>query len=69
VREPCGADDDVISTIDLVVRLNASPRIVDRFVGAARRSAAPDADSWFYAGLAAWSLMDATPTRCASTPC
>ena len=62
MREPCGADDEVISTIDLVVRLNASPRIVDRFVRAAGSAAAPAAaaDNWFYAGLAAWSLMDVT---------
>jgi hypothetical protein len=60
VREPRGADDEVISTIDLVVRLNASPRIVDRFVRAAGAAAAPAADNWFYAGLAAWSLMDVT---------
>jgi hypothetical protein len=68
VREPCRADDDAIATIDLVVRLNASPRIVEQFVraaenaaeGAAENAAGPDADSWFYAGLAAWSLMDVT---------
>lgn len=60
MREPCRADDDAIATIDLVVRLNASPRIVDRFVRAAEAAATPEADNWFYAGLAAWSLMDVT---------
>jgi hypothetical protein len=61
VREPIAVDDEVVSTIDVVVRLNASPRIVDRFVRAAESTAGdPAADNWFYAGLAAWSLMDVT---------
>jgi hypothetical protein len=58
MREPRAADDEAMSTIDLVVRLNGSPRIVDTFVGQAE--AGGDADSWFYAGLAAWALMDVT---------
>jgi hypothetical protein len=58
MREPQGHDDAAIAAIDLVVRLNGSPRVVDRFVREAE--ARPTADSWFYAGLAAWSLMDVT---------
>jgi hypothetical protein len=58
MREPRTADDEAMSTIDLVVRLNGSPKIVDTFVG--RAEAGGDADSWFYAGLAAWALMDVT---------
>lgn len=58
MREPNAGDDEVMSTIDLVVRLNGSPKIVDTFVGEA--GASGNADSWFYAGLAAWSVMDVT---------
>ncbi|GIJ75347.1 hypothetical protein [Virgisporangium ochraceum] len=57
MREPRREDDDALATIELVVRLNASPRIVDEFVRAAGSS---HADNWFYAGLAAWALMDVT---------
>jgi hypothetical protein len=58
MREPRPADDEAMSTIDLVVRLNGSPKIVDTFVGEAE--AGGNADSWFYAGLAAWAVMDVT---------
>jgi hypothetical protein len=58
VREPRAEDDEVRSTIEVVVRLNGSPRVVDRLVRAAEERG--DADSWFHAGLAAWSLMDVT---------
>lgn len=58
MREPRVEDDEAMSTIDLVVRLNGSPRIVDTFVREAEASG--NADSWFYSGLAAWSLMDVT---------
>jgi hypothetical protein len=58
MREPRAEDDEVMSTIDFVIRLNGSTRIVDGFVREAE--ARGSADSWFYAGLAAWSLMDVT---------
>src|SRR5262245_29593199 len=58
MREPRAEDDQVMSTIDLVARMGTSTKIVDRFVEEAE--ARENADSWFYAGLAAWSLMDVT---------
>ncbi len=58
MREPRAEDDEVISTMELVARLNGSTRVLDGFVG--RAEAQGDADSWFYAGLAAWSAMEAT---------
>lgn len=47
-----------MSTIDLFVRLSTSTKIVDNFVKEAE--AGENADSWFYAGLASWALMDTT---------
>lgn len=58
MREPRSEDDKAISTINLVVRLSGSTKVVDGFVRDAQASGG--ADSWFYAGLAAWSLMDVT---------
>lgn len=58
MREPRAEDDQFVSTINLFTRLSTSPKIVDSFVKEAE--AGEKADSWFYAGLASWSLMDAT---------
>ena len=64
MREPRRGDDEVLSTIDLVVRLNGSTKIVDGFVRQAEAQVATGtgtgADAWFHAGLAAWAVMDVT---------
>jgi hypothetical protein len=58
MREPREEDDEAIAAIDLVTKLNGSSRMLDAF--RADAEAHGDANSWFYAGLAAWSLMDTT---------
>jgi hypothetical protein len=58
MREPREEDDQAIAAIDLATKLDGSSMMLDAF--RADAEAHGDANSWFYAGLAAWSLMDAT---------